>query len=153
MVRIGLAMYGIYPRNNNVRVSLKPALSFKTRVMYLKRVPSCTFLSYGCTHKTQKETTIATLPVGYADGYSIVLSNRSEVLVRGKRFPVVGRICMDLMLVDIGDDAVDLGDEVVLIGHQGADKISADDIALLEGTISYEVICGIGKRVERIYKK
>ena len=153
MVRIGLAMYGIYPRSNNVKVSLKPALSFKTRIMYLKVVPAGASLSYGCTYKTAKETQIATLPVGYADGYSMVLSNRAEVLIRGRRYPVVGRVCMDMFLVDVGEDAVETGDEVVLIGSQGRENISADDIARLEGSISYEVVCGIGKRVERVYKK
>ena len=153
MVRIGLAMYGIYPRPNGVRVDLLPALSFKTRVMYLKKVPAGTLLSYGSTHRTSAETAIATLPVGYADGYSTLLSNKAEVLIRGRRYPVVGRVCMDMTLVDVGGDPIELGDEVALIGSQGSNRITADDIAAIEGTISYEVICGIGKRVERVYKK
>ncbi len=153
MVRIGLAMYGLYPQGNGVRVSLKPALSFKTRIMYLKTVPAGTSLSYGCTYRTSGQTGIATLPVGYADGYNRALSNKGTVLIRGKRYPVVGRVCMDMTLVNVGDDHVELGDEAVLIGSQGREKISADEIASLEGTISYEVVCGIGKRVERVYCK
>jgi alanine racemase len=153
MVRIGLAMYGLYPRRDKNKVTLKPALSFKTEVRFKKKVPAGTLLSYGSTHKTSRETNIATLPVGYADGYSRLLSNKSHVLIKGKKFPVVGRVCMDMTLVDVGDERVEIGDEVVLIGSQGKEKVSADDIADIMGTISYEVVCGIGKRVPRIYKK
>ena len=153
MVRVGLMMYGLYPAGGMHRsISLRPALSFKTRVVYLKRAPIGTNLSYGGTHITQKETTVATLPVGYADGYSRRLSNHGQVLIRGKRFPVVGTVSMDMVLVDVGDFKVAVGDEVSLIGSQGLESITADEIARLEGTISYEVICGIGKRVPRLYK-
>lgn len=153
MVRIGLMIYGIYPAGGAHRsIALRPALSFKTRVVYLKRVPRETSLSYGGTYVTSGETTIATLPVGYADGYSRRLSNRSQVLIKGKRFPVVGRISMDMTLVDIGDAKIDVGDEAMLIGTQGMETISVDEIARLEDTVSYEIICGIGKRVQRIYK-
>jgi len=153
MVRVGLAMYGLSPRRDGAAVDLEPALTFKTKVMFIKKVPAGTRLSYGSTHITDRETRIATLPVGYADGYSRALSNRGHVLIRGKRYPVVGRVCMDLTLVDIGKDKVEVGDEVVLIGAQGGEKVSADEIADIMGTINYEVVCGIGKRVERIYKK
>ena len=146
-------MYGLYPQGNSRRlIDLKPALSFKTRIAYLKKVPAGTPLSYGSTYVTPGETLIATLPVGYADGFSRRLSNRGQVLVRGKRFPVVGTVTMDLTLVDLGSSRAEVGDEVVLIGEQGQQAISADEIAQLEDTISYEVICAIGKRVPRIYK-
>jgi len=154
MIRIGLSIYGLYPQGNPSRpINLKPALSFKTKVMYLKTVPAGTPLSYGGTYVTNKETTIATLPVGYADGLSRRLSNRGSVLIGGKRFPIVGNVCMDLTLVDAGDAPIKLGDEVVLIGSQGSEEITADEIAELENTINYEVVCGIGKRVPRVYIK
>ena len=152
MVRVGLSMYGLYPSGaGRSAVSLKPALEFKTHVVYLKKVPAGTPLSYGSTYVTKKNTAIATLPVGYADGLPRALSNKGEVLIRGKRYPIVGRVCMDLTLVDVGDSNVKVGDEVVLIGRQGKESISTDDVAKQADTISYEIICGIGKRVTRIY--
>jgi alanine racemase len=153
MVRIGLAMYGISPGNVKSGIPLKSALSFKTKIMFSKRVPKGTKLSYGATYETPRETTIVTIPVGYADGFSRALSNKAQVLINGKRFPVAGRVCMDMTLVDVGDENLNIGDEVVLIGSQGDNHISADEIARLSDTISYEVVCGIGKRVPRVYKK
>jgi alanine racemase len=154
MVRVGLSMYGIYPQGiKDHIVDLKPALQFKTHIVYLKKVPAGTPLSYGSTYITKKPANIATLPVGYADGLPRALSNKGEVLIRGKRFPIVGRVCMDLTLVDVGDSNVKVGDEVVLIGSQGKEVISADEVGKLADTISYEIICGIGKRVPRIYKR
>jgi alanine racemase len=153
MVRVGLMMYGLYPQSSaRGLVDLKPALSFKSRVAYLKRIPAGTPVSYGSTYVTPCETTVATIPVGYADGFSRRLSNRGHVLVRGNRYPVVGRVTMDLTLVNVGDGRVEVGDEVILIGEQGDQGISADEVAGLEEAISYEVVCGIGKRVSRIYK-
>jgi len=159
MVRVGLSMYGLYPPGGKKgSVKLKPALEFKTHVVYVKKVPAGTPLSYGSTYNTKNETTIATLPVGYADGLPRALSNRGEVLMRGKRYPIVGRICMDLTLIDLGDErpasrqgGCEMGDEVTLIGRQGNETISTDDVAKLADTISYEIICGIGKRVPRVY--
>lgn len=153
MVRVGLMMYGIYPFGGAHRtLVLRPALSFKTRVAHTKRVPADTPLSYGGIFVTGKETTIATLPVGYADGYSRRLSNHAQVLIKGKRYHVVGRISMDMTLVDVGDSKIEVGEEAVLIGTQGMETISADELARLDDTVSYEIICGIGKRVPRIYK-
>ncbi|MFA6548714.1 MAG: alanine racemase [Candidatus Margulisiibacteriota bacterium] len=153
MVRVGLMLYGLYPQGNSRRlINLKPALSFKSRVTYLKKVPAGTPLSYGCTYVTPVETMVATIPVGYADGYSRRLSNRGQVIIRGRRFPVVGRVTMDLTLVNVGEARVEVGDEVILIGEQNNQLISADEIAEMEDTISYEVICSIGKRVPRIYR-
>ncbi len=153
MVRVGLMMYGLYPQSNSRSlVDLRPALSFKSRVAYLKKVPAGTPLSYGCTYAAPEETTIATVPVGYADGFSRRLSNKGRVIIRGQRWPVVGRVTMDLIMVNVGKAKVEIGDEVVLIGEQNGQMISADEVAGLEDTISYEVVCGIGKRVPRIYK-
>lgn len=153
MVRCGLMMYGLYPQGNSRRVIfLQPALSFKSRVTYLKKVPAGTPLSYGSTYVTPYETTIATIPVGYADGYSRRLSNRGQVLIRGRRYPVVGRVSMDLTLVNVGEGKVEMGDEAALIGEQNGQAISADEIAVMEDTISYEVVCSIGKRVPRVYR-
>jgi alanine racemase len=153
LVRVGLMMYGLYPQGNSRRlINLQPALSFKTRVTYLKKVPAGTPLSYGSTYVTPAETTIATLPVGYADGFSRRLSNKGSVLIRGQRYPVVGRVSMDMTLVNVGTGKVEMGDEAVLIGEQNGQGISADEVAGLEDTISYEVVCSIGKRVPRIYK-
>ena len=153
LVRVGLMMYGLYPLGNGRnKVSLKPALSFKSRVTYLKKVPAGTPVSYGGTHVTEAETTIATIPVGYADGYSRRLSNRGKVIIRGKRYPVVGNVTMDLIMVDVSNSKVAVGDEVFLIGEQNSQMITTDEIAQLDDTISYEVVCGIGKRVPRIYK-
>lgn len=153
MVRVGLMMYGLYPSGNSRSlVNLKPALAFKSRVTYLKRIPKGTPLSYGCTYVTPAETTIATVPVGYADGFSRRLSNRGQVIIRGKRYPVVGRVTMDLTMANVSDAKIEVGDEVTLIGEQDGQLISADEVAHIEETISYEVVCGIGKRVPRIYK-
>ncbi len=153
MVRVGLMMYGLYPPGNSRRlINLQPALAFRSRVTYLKRVPAGTPVSYGCTYVTPKETNLATIPVGYADGFSRRLSNRGQVIIRGKRFPVVGMVTMDLSMIDVGDAKVEVGDEVYLIGEQQGQLISTDEIAKLEETISYEIVCGIGKRVPRVYK-
>ena len=154
MVRIGLSMYGLYPPGGEKQqIALKPALEFKTRVVYLKKVPAATPLSYGSTYVTKNETCIATLPVGYADGLPRALSNTGKVLIGGKRFQISGRVCMDLTLVDVGDANLKVGDEVILIGRQGGESILADDVAAFADTISYEIICGIGKRVPRVYIK
>lgn len=155
MVRVGLIMYGLFPhfeKEEINKVNLKPALSFKTRVVYLKKVSAGTPLSYGGTYVTERDTQIVTLPVGYADGYSRRLSNKGYVLINGKRYKISGRVSMDMVLVDVGQDKVNVGDEVVLIGEQKGQVISADEIAQLDDTINYEVVCGIGKRVPRVYK-
>ena len=119
----------------------------------MKRVPKGTPLSYGATYVTSKETTIATLPVGYADGLSRQLSNKGQVLIKGKKYPIVGKVTMDMTLVDTGDDNIKVWDDVVIIGSDGSQQISADDIANQVDSINYEVVCGIGKRVPRVYIK
>ncbi len=151
MVRIGIAMYGLYPFVKGRKIKIRPALSFKSKVIYLKKVPPGTTLSYGGTFVTKKNTCIATLPVGYADGFFRSMSNKGSVLIKGKKYPIVGRVTMDMTLADVKNDKIEIGDEAVLIGSQKNKSISADEIAGLDNTINYEVICSIGKRVPRVY--
>ena len=152
MVRPGILLYGYYPSRDQERIlAVKPVMELLTKVVFLKRVPEGTGLSYGLTYRTQAEVIIATLPVGYADGYSRLLSNRGEVVIRNNRYPLAGRICMDQCLVDLGPDAaVKLYDDVILFGPEPGCP-DAEDIAALMGTIPYEVTSLIGKRVPRIY--
>jgi alanine racemase len=153
MVRPGLMLYGVYPSPNmKEQINLKPVLSWKTKILQLKNVPSGTSVSYGQTYVTERESLIATLPIGYADGYPRFLSNRGEALVRGQRARIAGRVCMDLTMIDVTDIRnVRQGDEVVLLGRQGGAEISADEIAAWANTISYEILTSIGTRVPRIH--
>jgi len=153
LVRPGIMMYGYYPSaETSESVAVRPAMTFKTRVIYLKEVPAGTPISYGRTYLTPRATRIATLPVGYADGYNRLLSNCGEVLIRGRRYPVVGRVCMDQILVDVGlDSPVEVGDEVVLFGRQGDAELSVRSICEKLNTIPYEVTCWVSKRVPRVY--
>jgi len=154
LVRPGLIIYGMYPKHTFPKlIKLKPALSLKTRIVFLKDTPPGRSISYGRTYITQKQTKIATLPIGYADGYSRNLSNKADVLVRGHRAPIVGKVTMDQTMIDVGHiKRVSVGDEVVLIGKQGRDEIRAEKLARLAGTIAYETVCSISNRVPRIYK-
>ena len=153
MVRPGIIIYGLNPSTEVTDVvNLEPAMSFKTAIVYLKTVPPGASIGYGRTFITEKESVIATLPVGYADGYNRLLSNKGEVLVRGKRAPVIGRVCMDMTMIDVTHiPEVKIGDEVVLYGKQGCAEISVDEIANNIGTIPYEVVSTVGKRVPREY--
>ena len=153
LVRPGIALYGLEAFPGAVeRFGLRPALAWKTRVALVKEVPAGTPVSYGATHVTSRPSRIATLPVGYADGLRRVLSNRGRVLVNGRRVPIVGRVCMDQVMVDVTDAGpVAVGDEVVLLGTQGGERITADEMAGWMDTIGYEVVTGIGRRVPRIY--
>ena len=153
LVRAGIALYGLPPAPDVVwPARLTPALSWKSRIAMLKWVEPGTSISYGRTYRSSGREQIASLPVGYADGYSRLLSNRGSVLVHGQRCPVVGRVCMDQILVRLPDDmAAKVGDEVVLIGRQGSDEVSATEMAQVIGTINYEVVCGISERVPRHY--
>jgi alanine racemase len=153
--RPGISIYGLKPSSTiaNPRVNeLKPILEWKTRIIYLKEVPSGTGLSYGHIYHTQRPSLIASIPLGYGDGLSRLLSNRFDLLIHGIRCPQVGRICMDQCLVDVTalKKSVNLGDEVVIIGKQGNDEITADELALKLGTINYEIVTSIAKRVPRI---
>jgi alanine racemase len=153
MVRPGLMLYGVYPSPEMAtRISLKPVLSWKTRILQVKRVPSNTSISYGQTFMTKRNSLIATLPIGYADGYPRLLSNRGQALVGGKRAPVAGRVCMDLTMLDVTDiGKIQQGDEVVLLGTQENATISADELAAWADTISYEILTSIGARIPRIH--
>jgi alanine racemase len=128
-------------------------LSLLTRIVFLKTVPAGVTISYGRTFTTPRTSLIATIPIGYADGYSRTLSNRGEALVRGVRVPVVGRVCMDMCMLDVTDvPGVSEEDEVVLLGQQDDQRITADEIAERTGTIAYDVLCGISSRVPRVYR-
>jgi alanine racemase len=155
LVRPGIMLYGSYPSPMfKTLVPLKPVMVLKTHIHFLKQVPPGTRISYGGTFITKRVSLIATLPIGYADGYSRHLSNQGEVLVRGQRAPVVGKVCMDFIMVDVTDiPNVSWRDEVVLMGKQGKEQITAEQIAEKINSIPYEVLCLIGKRVPRIYKE
>lgn len=150
--RVGLALYGLYPSPHLRRyVQLRPALSWKSRVATVKRVPAGTPVSYGRSYVTSAETVLATIPVGYADGFSRRLSGKVSVLIRGRRFPVVGKICMDQAIVDVGDAPIETGEEVTLLGRQGSEEIAAEEWAAALESINYEVICSISPRVPRVF--
>ena len=154
MVRAGISVYGLYPSDevDKNRVSLKPAMEMKARIVYLKKVPSGFKVSYGSTYETTTRTTIATVPVGYGDGYNRLLSSRGSMLVNGQRAPVTGRVCMDLTMLDVGHISdVSLEDEVVIFGRQGDNSIYIDEIASMLNTINYEVVTRIADRVPRMY--
>ncbi len=158
MVRIGISLYGLYPSDevNRQRVALRPVMSLKTNISLVKKLPPHWGVSYGARYVTEAEEMIATLPIGYADGYSRMLSGKAEVLIRGRRVPVAGTICMDQCMVSLksfGKEAEEIGgsEEVVLIGSQSGSSITADELASWLGTINYEVVCMIAGRVPRLY--
>ncbi len=158
MVRPGISLYGCYPEGEphlvvEDDVQLEPAMKFTTRIIQVRTVPTGTGLGYGQTYVTSRRTRLAVLPVGYEDGYLRCLSNKAEVLIHGRRFPVVGRVSMNLTLVDITDAPSEIrqGDESILLGRQGSEIITADEIASWMGTISYEVLCLFGNLNSRYY--
>jgi alanine racemase len=154
MVRPGIATYGLYPSAevNKSTVDLRPVMALKSRIIHLKKVPAGFYVSYGITHRTSKPTTIATVPVGYADGYNRLLSSRGYMLVHGQRVPIVGRVCMDLTMLDVGRlSGVAIEDEVVVIGQQADAVITADELAAELNTINYEIVATITARVPRVY--
>ena len=156
MVRPGIAIYGLNPSDEmiNKQVALKPAMALKSKIIQLKEVPAGFAVSYGSTYKTQKPTTIATVPVGYADGLNRLLSSRGQMLVRGQRAPIIGRVCMDLTMLDVGHiDRVQMGDEVVIFGRQRNASLNVDEMASLLNTINYEIVTSITARVPRVYLK
>ncbi|MGD2144283.1 MAG: alanine racemase [Anaerolineae bacterium] len=153
MVRCGIALYGLPPSAQGARgVPLEPALSLKSRVARVRTLPAGASVSYGRTHVAEKPTRMALIPVGYGDGYHRIISNRGAVLIRGKRAPIIGRVCMDQFVVDVSDvPGVRLHDEVVLIGRQGERHIPAEEVARWAQTINYEVTTSLMPRVPRIY--
>jgi alanine racemase len=154
LVRPGIMLYGAYPSPSlKDRVSLRQVMSWKSLVADLKKVPEGSPISYGRTFITQRPSLIAAIPVGYADGYNRLFSNRGEILIKGTRAPVVGRVCMDWTMVDVTDiPGVAVGDKVVLMGSQLGKEITAEELGERIGTISYEILCSVGKRVPRIYR-
>ena len=154
LVRPGLMIYGLHPRVDLMKgLNLKPALSLKTKIVFIKEAEAGRSISYGRTYKTASNTKIATLPIGYGDGYPRTLSNKGYCLIRGKKAPVVGIVCMDHTMVDVGHiPGVKLGDEAVLIGTQENLTITAEEVAALANTIPYEIVTRIAPRVERVYK-
>lgn len=153
MVRPGLMTYGIYPSQETMnKAGLAPVMGFKTRVLLIKDFPKGCSIGYGRTFITDRTTKIATIPVGYGDGYGFILSNRGEALVGERRVPVVGRISMDMCTLDVTQiPTCQIGDEVVLMGRQGKEEITADGLAAKLNTISYEIICALGKRAPRVF--
>jgi len=153
MVRPGIMIYGHFPSSEiSSHLPLRPALTFRTEIGHLKSLQPGESVSYGRSFIASRETQVAILPVGYADGYDRRLSNRAQVLVQGRPAPVIGIICMDMTAVDVTDiPGAKVGDEVILLGRQGKEEIAAEQIATWLDTISYEVLTRIGSRVERVY--
>lgn len=153
MVRPGVMMYGYFPSNETTEsIAIKPAMTIKSRVSFIKPVPENFNVSYGRKFITSRPTRIATIPLGYADGYNRLLTNQAKVTIRGKKYPLVGRVCMDLVMVDIGMvDDIQVGDEVILFGKQEENAFTVKEICKLIDTIPYEVTCWISRRVPRVY--
>ena len=156
MVRAGIVTYGMYPSDEvpTGNLNLRPALQWLSRVTHVKTLPAGREISYGGTYVTDKETVVATVPVGYADGYHRNLSGRFYVLIRGKRAPILGRVCMDQLMVDVtGIPGVALNDRVTLVGRNGNEEITMEQMAQTLDTINYEIVCGISRRVPRVYSR
>ena len=152
MVRAGISLYGYPPVKEN-NLDLKPCMRWTAKISYIKELPAGEYISYGRTYRTARPMRVATVTCGYADGYHRAAGPKAEVLIHGKRAKIIGRICMDQMMADISDipEAAE-EDEVVLIGRDGDDRITAEDIAAWSGTISYEILLSVGSRVERIFE-
>lgn len=154
MVRDGICVYGMYPSEevDKTKLKLTPAMEIKSYVSFVKTLEAGVEIGYGGTYTTTEETTVATIPVGYADGYSRALSNRGRVLIKGKSFPIIGRICMDQFMVDISSKPdIKQGDEVTLVGRDGDEYISIEEVADMSYSFNYEFVCDIGKRIPRVY--
>ena len=154
MARAGITMYGLYPSEevDGSEMKFRPALSLYSKVIFVKEVPAGTTVSYGWTYVTDKKTRIATVPAGYGDGYPRSLSNRGYVLIRGKKAPVIGRVCMDQMMVDVTEiPEAEEGDVATLIGRDGEEELPVERLSALSGKFNYEFVCGISKRVPRVY--
>lgn len=155
MVRAGIMLYGLYPSNevDKENIKLKEVMSLKVKISHLKEIETGTGVSYGLKFKAQRRSKIATLPIGYADGYTRLLSGKANALVNGEKVPVVGRICMDQCMIDVTGLEVASGDTVVLFGKDGTNYITIDEVANSIDTINYEIVCMISKRVPRVYVK
>ncbi|MCT4604749.1 MAG: alanine racemase [Marinisporobacter sp.] len=156
MVRAGVILYGLYPSDEVKKdiMKLKPALTLKAKISHVKELDEEMGISYGLKYVTDKKSKIATIPIGYADGFTRMLSGKAKALVGGKKVPVVGRICMDQCMLDVTEvENVKVGDEVILIGTDGNNTILAEDIGNLLNTINYEIVCMVGRRIPRVYMK
>ena len=156
LARAGIATYGLYPSDEVQKdaVPLRPALSLISHVTFVKDVEPGTSISYGGTFTAQKKMRVATIPVGYGDGYPRSLSNKGEVLIHGKRAKILGRVCMDQFMADVTEiPETKFMDRVVLVGRDGSDQISVEELAELSGRFNYEFVCCLGKRIPRVYKK
>ena len=156
LVRAGISIYGLYPSDEVCRepVHLTPAMSLISHISYLKTLDAGVAVSYGGTYITEKKTKVATIPVGYADGYARALSNKGYVLIRGRRAPIIGRVCMDQFMVDVTQiEGVRELDKVTLIGQDGSERITMELLGELSGRFNYEFACCINKRVPRVYVK
>ena len=153
IVRAGITLYGLWPSDEvqKDRLPMHPLMELKSHVSYVKTLPAGREISYGGTYTTTRETKVATIPVGYGDGYPRSLSNKGYVLIHGQKAPIIGRVCMDQLMLDVTDvpEEVKPGDVVTMFGTDGGETITADELAALYGTIGYEIICGISKRVPR----
>ncbi len=153
LTRAGIALYGLPPSDFLAgSAPIRPAMTLCAQVVSVRRLPAGSAISYGSHYVTDKDTNIAVLPLGYADGYTRRLSHKAEALLHNRRMPIVGSICMDQCMVDVGDEPVRVGDTAVLIGRQGDQAITADELATLSGTINYEIVCAISERVPRIWR-
>jgi len=155
MVRAGIILYGLYPSDEVIkeRIALKQVMSLKAEISHVKELEAGRGVSYGLKYVTPGKRKIATIPIGYADGYTRMLSGKAEVLVNGEKVPVVGRICMDQCLIDVTGTDVKIGDEVILFGSDGTNTITIDEVASKLGTINYEITCMISKRIPREYTR
>ena len=154
LVRAGISTFGLYPSEDvhKENVRLKPSMALKSHVAFVKNIEAGVPISYGGTFVSEKPMTIATIPVGYADGYPRNLSNVGYVLIRGKKAPIIGRVCMDQFMVDVTEiEGVSFGDNVTLIGRDGNETITVEDLSELSGRFNYEFICDLGKRIPRVY--
>lgn len=152
MIRIGISLYGFYPSDIKYEMDLRPAMQLKSTIAQIKEVEKGEAISYGGQYITKRKSRIATIPIGYADGYSRLLSGKARVIVNGKFVPVLGRICMDQCMIDVTDvNNINIEDEVVLFGAQEGLSIPIEELAHIEGTINYELLCVIGKRIPRCY--
>ncbi len=157
MVRFGISLYGLYPSEevDKSRIELVPAMELRTKIVNLKTVPAGCGVSYGHTFVTQRETRVATIPVGYADGYPRALSSKGRVIVNGQFAPIIGRVCMDQFMIDVTDieGELNIEDEVILMGSDNGCTVSAEEIGNMSASFNYEFVCGVARRVPRIYFK
>ena len=153
LVRAGITLYGLWPSNEvKKEMPLKPVMSLKSHVVYVKTIEKGTQVSYGGTYEAPEKRVIATIPVGYGDGYPRLLSGKGYVLIHGKRAPITGRVCMDQFMVDVTEiDGAAFGDLVTLVGCDGAETLPVEVLSELSGRFNYEFVCCLGKRIPRVY--